>query len=116
MKTLEVNDEEQKERHRYLNPKRRIDGILFDTEDPETRLIGQVKAGSAGWANLPKEKITDCEQLWRTKDGHYFLCDFGGPKHIDTKTAHDYMSADQGFTRFLTLNQKRELDLADERR
>lgn len=106
----------REERKRYENPKKRIGGIFFDTEDPTTRLIGE-KATVAGWTDVRDKGETFYEQLWRTNDAHYFIYNgLSDPTPLDVKTAHEYMHADWAYRKFLTDEEKREVELDDEKR
>lgn len=126
------NDEEQKNRGllrlaaqqaktrlpRPITLQRIIDGIEYDTEDPETLLIGEINIGSASYIgeSTREEFHKDIKQLWRTKDGHYFFYgSVGGLEPIDTKTAHTAMNTAIGYRRFLTDAQLKELEEEDER-
>lgn len=123
------NDEEQKNRgllrlaavqgKTRLPPLRRvIDGVVYDTGDPETRLIGEINIGSGSYIgeSTRQEFNKDLKQLWRTKDGHYFFNgSVGGLEPIDTETAHTSMNKDILFRRYLTDAQKKGLEEEDER-
>jgi hypothetical protein len=112
-------EREQEERKRYKNPKKRIDGIFFDTDDLTTQLIGE-KATIAGWPNArdkEEREQTFYEQLWRTKDGHYFVYNgLSDPVSLDVQTAHDYLHTDDEYRKFLTDKERFEIELDDEKR
>lgn len=106
----------QNERTRYENPKKRIEGILLDTEDPTTRLIGE-KATVADGTGAREKGDTFYEQLWRTNDAHYFV--YNGlfdPTLVDVSTAHEYMHTDWACRKFLSDEEKREVERDDEKR
>ncbi len=105
-----------KERTRYENPEKRINGILFDTGDPTTRLIGE-KTAVADGTDARERGETFYKQLWRTSDAHYFV--YNGlfdPTLVDVSTAHEYMRTDWACRKFLTNEEKRELERDDEKR
>ena len=123
------NDQEQKDRGLLLldsNQARtklprivkEIDGVIYNTGDPQTRLFGQINVGTAEYiGESTREKLyTDLKQLWRTKDAHYFFCSIGGIEPIDSQTAHAAMNRDRGYWRFLTEAEKKEIEQDDERK
>ncbi len=105
----------QEERERYENPKKRVEGILFDTEDPTTRLIGE-RAVTARREAVRDAGETFYEQLWRTSDAHYFVYSGLEPTPLDVKAAHAYMNAVWACRKFLTDEEQREVALDDEKR
>jgi hypothetical protein len=124
------NEEEQKNRNhlrlaaeqartrlpRPIALQRIIDGIEYDTGDPETRLIGEINIGSASYIGetTREEFHKDLKQLWRTKDGHYFFYgSVGGLEPIDSEAAHAAMNTTIGYRRFLTDAQLKELEEED---
>jgi hypothetical protein len=116
VKTLERGQEERK---RHENPKKRIEGIFFDTDDPTTRLIGE-KATIAGWPHAREKEEreqTFYEQLWRTKDAHYFVYSgLSDPIPLDLQTAHNYLHNDYEYRKFLTDKEMQDIELDDEKR
>ncbi len=120
---MEIEDREQKERlqreahqNRIKLPKREIDGVVFDTSDRDTRLIGKTPSFLATW-DSPKNEKEVCELYWRTKDGNYFISLTAGyVRHIDTRTAHDLLDiGTSDYQWFITDAQKKELKEKDDR-
>ena len=108
--------EGQKERKRFSNPKKEIDGIFFDTDNPKTLLIAEVVADRAGWDPRKMEVMT--EQIWRTKDGNYFTYSgIGDPERINMEIAHAIMDSREDYRRlFLTPDQMQVIKQDDENR
>jgi hypothetical protein len=94
-----------------------IDEVVYDTGDPETRLIGEINVGSASYngESTREEFYEDLKQLYRTKDGDYFCYGIAGIEPINTETAHACMDKDIRFRRYVTDAQKKELEQGDER-
>ncbi len=107
--------EQEEARKRYENPKKRIEGIFFDTEDPKMQLIGE-KITDASRTDVRNEGETFYEQLWRTNDAHYFLYSGADLTLLDVKAAHNYMNTVWACRKFLTDEDKRDVMLDDEKR
>ena len=105
-------------RTRFPNIIVEIDGIIYDTNNPTTRLLGEINIATASYVgeSLKEQRYSDSKQLWRTKDGKYFFYGIGGVEAIDNKTAHKAMDEDYGYRRYLTDSDKKEIEEEDEKR
>ncbi|MGB8311971.1 MAG: hypothetical protein WCE81_08930 [Halobacteriota archaeon] len=89
-----------------------IDGVMYDTQDPETQPIGERRYG--GWS---EDRYESFERLYRTRDGEYFIHKTVTDRKtnktsddivpISMSEAHDLI--DRGYDKYMTEDQKAQI-------